>query len=115
MESLGLREATLYGEAGNDEQLKAEESLFELGFVDSLNLLTEIDAEQAGDIVDNAQRIVRKAYEYLAYGPDYDPMDSLPPPISQAMAEKISAMKSTLAFLQSLPPTTTTSSLKLNI
>lgn len=47
----------------------ASKSIFELGFVDNLNLKTGSNAAQAGDIIDNALLAIRKAFDFITNGP----------------------------------------------
>ncbi len=100
--SLGLRESTLYGAAGSEAQLTKAKSIFELGFINNLDLLSKENAGAANDILENAKKTVRDAFNFLLRGPDYDPLNDLPPQISAAAAEKIAALKSTLAFIRGL-------------
>lgn len=110
---LGLREVTLYGEIGDDADEDETKSIFELGFIDDMSVLDSTKASSAADIVANAQRTIRKAYDFIVYGPDYDPLGDLVGAPSERMSERIAELESALAYVQSLNLSTNQYSLLL--
>ena len=88
LSAIGLSPTTLYGTApgtqlstdltpltsvstiisnATDPSTK-DQSIFELGFVDNLNLNTASDASQVRDIINNALLSLRKAYSFITTG-----------------------------------------------
>ncbi len=101
--SLGLAEATLYGEISDttsEEAAEKDMSVFALGIIDGLDILDEKNAEAAGDIVANAMKVIREAYDFILLGPQEE--EEILPPISAEDMEKINQLQGTLNFVQSL-------------
>ncbi|MBT4486382.1 MAG: hypothetical protein HN732_14180 [Rhodospirillaceae bacterium] len=102
---LGLREAVLYGEPVGlveDAEDEIASSIFEMGFADDMSLLTVHDAGEAGILIDNALREIRKMFRFIAIGPeDKDPFAGKPQ-IKPADAERLAQMQGALGAITGL-------------
>ncbi len=72
---LGLKPVVLFGEIKEGDTTSEAVSAFGLEFTNNLNILTESEAADAVTILENAQRIVRKAYRLLTEGPEEEFVD----------------------------------------
>ncbi|MFP6749710.1 MAG: hypothetical protein VCD66_19210 [Alphaproteobacteria bacterium] len=102
---LGLRAAVLYGEPeglDDEEEEEITSSIFELGFNDDMSVLTKKDAADAGILIDNALREIRKMFRYIAVGPEDENARSGLPNISAADAERIAQMQAALGAITGL-------------
>ncbi len=104
LRALGLTPQRLIGgESNSDEQEAADDATFELGLIDSLNVLAKADAADAVILIENAMREVRKAFRFLTEGPPPDnPLADLIGPPSAYMAARIAAFEFALVRMQSL-------------
>jgi len=102
---LGLKEAVLYGEPlglDDEEEDELESSVFEIGFSDEMSLLTPQKAADAGILIDNALREIRKMFRFIAVGPeDENARDGLPA-LKPADAERIAQMQGALGAVTGL-------------
>ncbi len=98
---LGLSPKILRGEfIDADKQAEFEQTFFEMGMVDTLDLLSQKSSSDARDVIDNAMRVIRKAYDMLNFGPqEDDPLLSAGPPPAY-LAEKIAAYEDALNQVQ---------------
>ncbi len=71
--ALGLKEAILFDEEGADEDV----SFFALGLFDALDVSDRQAAADAGLIIDDAMRVVRKTYDRLIGVVEEDPFEIL--------------------------------------
>lgn len=103
LNALGLTETTLYGtvtDTTSEDAAAQDQYNFALGIVDNLNLLDTKASGDAGDIISNAMRVVRDAFDIIQNGPQDD--TSLPPTISAEDQDKINKLQGTLNFVKSL-------------
>ena len=102
---MGLIEATLYGEPLGLEEEEANEiasSIFEIGFSDEMSLLTKSDAAEAGVLIDNAIREIRKMFRFISIGPEEENARSGLPAISAAASERLAQMQGALGAITGL-------------
>jgi hypothetical protein len=100
--SLGLTEAVLYAEPTGLDDVEADEAeakIFELGLTDDMSLETPTKAADAGVLIDNAIREVRKMFRFIAIGPEEDPLDALKNNISPAASERLAQMQGALSAM----------------
>ena len=96
---MGLKPARLFGELTDEtDEEAAALSVFELGLVAGLDLLSRTNAADAKVIIDNALLQLQKAYTFITEGPAPDTPD--PGVASPALLAQIEAYKSALARIR---------------
>ncbi len=107
---LGLKEAVLYGEPMGLEEEEEEEldsSVFEIGFSDNMSLLTPTAAGEAGILIDNALREIRKMFRFIAIGPEVEDdrlaaMNNISPADAQRIAQLQGALGAVTGLASSM-------------
>lgn len=116
--SLGLTEAILYAEpAGLDDEEtdEAEAKIFELGMAGDISLKTTRGAADAGVLIDNALREVRKMFRFIAVGPEDDRLSALNNNIKPADAERLAQLQGALSAISGVASSMNlTNQLRLN-
>ena len=96
---MGLKPARLFGELTDEtDEEAAALSVFELGLVAGLDLLSRTNAADAKVIIDNALLQLQKAYTFITEGPAPETPD--PGVASPALLAQIEAYKSALARIR---------------
>ncbi|MDA1099964.1 MAG: SBBP repeat-containing protein [Proteobacteria bacterium] len=102
--SLGLTAGVLYAApAGLDdtETDVAKAKIFELGITGDISLKTTRSASEAGVLIDNALREVRKMFRFIAVGPEDDRLSGLNN-IKPADAERLAQMQGALSAISGI-------------
>lgn len=93
--SLGLSEATLYGEPAEDEE--EDQSIFELGLFTDMSVLDRQAAAETGILIDNALREIRNAFKFVTEGPESDDEQKTGlVGVSQADSERLANLQAVL-------------------
>jgi len=91
LKSLGLAPATLFPEQPKDEKgLRKDDGIFALGLLDGLGVKDRRATADAGVVLDDAMRLVRKAYQWLV---GESPQDNLLTGLGQIQPNELAKLQ----------------------